>query len=414
MSSMFYGDWCFDLSKGTPPDIVMKSDRMFQITCNVEKETQINVYKKIINSLANRITSLSVTDFVDDELPLHNLLKDIEPAKFANVTSLFLEFCEIDNQCLLLLAPQLESLYLDQICTEFDLSNVTTTSEDESFTRLKSLTLKVVYIDVLKIVEKCSTTLQFLELEFDQHMMKQNTVWSLINFQDLEHDLRSLKSLNVFVDMVEELPGVQNLLSKACRSLVKLDMGFSNLLQLVDLSTLVEHEQSLIIKSLDLKLYSNVNNVNKFLKKCPLTQNLTLEGYEKRIKKVELNNLSTLTLSNCGIKCTRSMLKLVAKTKLRNLHLFAAYDLQMPDLHVISSLDKVSITFGFLLNSEEVDKLTRLFPREEKVLFQQKNFKIIITLYNHVVYLVYDRNSFISNLNFFFMSGEQRSCDFAK
>jgi hypothetical protein len=313
-------------------------------------------------------------------------MKELKPAQFPCLTSLHLSCCDdLSNDCLLLLAPQLESLHLDLIRTDFDITAVT--SEDKCFTKLKVLTLIGCKIDAPKIVRKCFITLKHLYLWFDKDLQdweeweEKQDVWSITKFQTFDHDLPALKSINILVNSLDEIKAARNLISRACSNLTKLEIHL-DIDKTIDLSAFLK--KNMIIETVWLEFcnWTKGKKIGKFLEKCPSIQSLILEKYDRKIKKVLLKNLTNLTLLDCGYDCTESILQLASKAQLITLQLsdlcHLPSDLYQEIMHqrylhpdqtriVIPSLERIHLSSLFLSPSEKANNISTLFPKEHEV-----------------------------------------------
>ena len=221
----------------------------------------------------------------------------MKPAKFPNLIYLELAFCSFDNDSLLLLSAQLQTIIFHNVTTEFDISSVSDDKDDKRFTKIKKLKFHDCMIDMNKMLTKCCYTLKYLELGYKQQ--------PFVNLEDFRHNLTAIQSVNVTVKSKS-----QNL-EQSLRALISRSRKLRNLdLQLLsnapfDFSSLLE--QSIDITTLN--VYSGRNNVQEFLNKCPKLQKLTLRSYMKTINRLDLNDLLYLKLDHCSNKCLNSILK---------------------------------------------------------------------------------------------------------
>ena len=349
-----YKDWCFEAIKGTQPNFILKSDKKFVVSV-LSDSSVVDPTTNLVDSYLDRILSIRI----DLDGILMNSLNR-KPSRFKHLTSLDLESVEFWNESLLMLAPQIENLRLAYIqskepfidfeeYSEFDISSVDENSM--CFTKLKTLTLWNIQIDVKKILTKCCNILVYLELD------------PLNVLDNLEQDLTSLKHLSI--DLVSPISGeaASNLLTKCSSSLRTLKLtGFCNV-QNEFLALLAQN-----MKITNLEIESQYGNFEKFFKKCPLIQKLKIMGHEEKIKHIVLKDLINLELHGCKKKCITSLLKQTSKS-LKTLHLTDSLDEIMKcKLHEIPKLDTVWINYDIEeLGSDELDKVRKLFPTNAKV-----------------------------------------------
>ena len=352
-----YENWCFDATKGTPPDFVLKTNRNccvyalnfeLPIDTNDAEDTAAN----LINRYAHRISSIKVK-----RLPkLMNSMKCMKPTEYPHLTSLDLKQVEFDNDSLLLLAPQLEHLSLVYMDNEFDISTVD--EQSKCFTKLKTLKIVDTMIDGAKVLSKCSNKLEYLELD------------SLSGLELTELEFSHLEHLSILFCIEYDGESLKNLLSKCCSSLKTLMLSFMEIEE-IGLHTLLE--QTMNITTLELEFESGLEDgIDIFLNKCPLLQTLTISGYCMDINGLILKDLTTLKLDWCESKCITSILnqssKYFLKTVDLNLSLKVIMECQFP---VISTLDKILVKDSAqgrgIRKKPVLKKIMKLFPSDLEV-----------------------------------------------
>jgi hypothetical protein len=275
MAPMFK-NWCFEADKGTQPDFVLKADKNLCVSV-LEDRSAVDPVTNLMNGYSHRITSIKM------DVERGNLLKylDKEPSKFSNLTSLDLESVFIEDDALLVLAPNLENLRLADNSMgdiEYDISSVD--EDSKCFTKLKTLSLRNIKIDLDKILSKCCNTLESLNLSYDMVYLP------LVN---LDKELSTLNNLSITVRYNDSANPVRNLLSKCSKGLKNLK--FFDFGKCFDLSSLLE--ETLKITTLELKSNS-VDGLTLFLNKCPFIQNLTLLGFREEGNILVLKDLRKL------------------------------------------------------------------------------------------------------------------------
>jgi hypothetical protein len=224
-------------------------------------------------------------------------LKQMNPIKFPNLIYLELAYSGFDNESLLLLSAQLQTIIFHNLATEFDISSVSDDKDDKRFTKIKKLNFHDCKIDMNKILTKSCYTLKDLELSYKQQ--------PFVNIEDFRQELTSIQSVHLTVKSKSQNleQSVRALISRS-RKLRTLDLQLLSNAPF-DFSSLLE--QSIDVTTLS--VYSGRNNVQEFLNKCPKLQKLTLRSYMKRINRLDLNDLVYLKLEHCSNKCFNSILK---------------------------------------------------------------------------------------------------------
>ena len=360
-----YNFWCFWAHKGTPPKFVILDEKKFCVKVSIGEDRFCSHDGNIINRFAHRICKLTICFNVKVKTKgLLDYLKNMQPAQFPYLTSLHLYYVEFDNYSLLQLSPQLEILRLCLIDTNFDVSSVS--DEDMCFTKLKELFLEYCNIDDKKILSKCSNILEQLALNSSLGEKLKN----------YEYKLSALKYLAVDVGDDSQLYG-RNLLTKASSSHLR---SLFIKAQGCDLSDLLAQPMNIVSLHMEAK---NAKNIEGFLNKCPLLQNLKLTDYEFDLKEVKLAYLTSLELKYYYPKCLEGCLKQAAKysPQLKVLKLsHTMEDFTMDDFPAIPKLDTVWLKEGDETDEEEeeggegeeldwedVDDFNKLFPTDAQV-----------------------------------------------
>ena len=359
-----YKYWCFNASRGTPPNFVLNSDKKFCIKVIAYDEYTADNLDKIgisINSFADRISSLEIDVKLSDfqEKKLLDRLRSMKPVGFSNLTTLDVETFNFDNISLLQLAPQLENLRFFCVNTVFDLSTVR--NNDNCFTKLKSLDIDWCELDVNKILTKSCKTLEHLKLGRSECR----------NIKKLKHNFSNLKSLEVYA----ENP-VKDLLSKSAGNLKSMKLAINEYDDkvVIDFSTLL-NQSSNITK---LNICPGRNNIDNFMKKCPDVQNLTLIYCYEDINDFVMKNLTRVEFVRCYAFCISSVLKQLTKSCVRTLDfnckvkgdcgaIDSTYlnELRNCEFPVITKLD--TVYFSSTYDQEIINKVLQLFPPEAKV-----------------------------------------------
>ena len=240
---------------------------------------------------------------------------------------------------------------------EFDISTVD--EKSKCFTKLKTLKLRGIEIDVRNILSKCCNRLEYLELN------------SLSGLELLEVELFNLEHLfiELFIEFEEE--SLRNLLSKCSGSLKTLNLSFIDINDMT-LSTLLGQTMKITAFELESE-YELEDGIDIFLNKCPLLQSLTLHEYHMEIKGVILNDLTTLELDQCGAKCINSILKQSAKHFLNTVELKLSSKVIMEyQFPLISTLDKILVhhcdQVKGIKNKPVLEKIIKLFPSDVQVI----------------------------------------------
>jgi hypothetical protein len=358
-----YQNWCFDATKGTPPDFVLKTNRNCCVYAlddelpndtNDDEDTAAN----LINRFAHRISSIKVNSLSK----LMNSLKCMKPAEFPHFTTLDLESVRLDDDSLLLLAPQLEHLSLVYMYNdkshEFDISTVD--EKSKCFTKLQTLKLCYIKIDVRKILSKCCNSLKCLELD------------SISDLELTELEYSHLEHLNILFCNEYDEESLKHLLSKCCSSLKTLKLSIMER-DYIALCTLLE--QTMNITTLELELDSQFHNgIDIFLNKCPLVQKLTICGYHWEVNGIILKDLTTLKLEldQFGSRFINGILKQSVNFSLKTVELKLGSEVIMKcQFPVISTLDKILVHDWAqekgVKKKPTFDKIMKLFPSNVEV-----------------------------------------------
>ena len=379
-----YQTWCFQANKGDIPDFVLKKKKNFCVSASCYKflkdaaagyDTSTDKAAILFNRFAHRISRIKVIG-----LPkLMNSLQYMRPDEFPHLTSLDLELVEFDNDSLLLLAPQLEHLGLDEMYNfEFDISSVD--DESKCFTKLKTLKLLNTVIDVNKVLSKCSNTLEYLELD------------SVSGLELTELEFSHLEHLIIQFCIEYDGESLKNILAKCCVSLKTLKLTF---MEIEEMGFCTLLEQSMNITALELEFESEAEvDIEIFLNKCPLVQKLTICGYHSKVNGIILKDLTTLKLDKCGARCMTSILKQSAKYSLKTVELEQRSEVLMEcQFPVISSLDKILVKDSAqgrgIRKKRVLKKIKKLFPInvEVRLISQDKleNFlSSCMTIFNKI------------------------------
>ena len=302
-----FKNWCFEADKGTQPDFVLKADKNLCVSV-LEKRSAVDPTTNLMNGYSHRITSIKM------DIDIGNLLHylDNEPSKFSNLTSLDLESVSIEINALLVLAPKLENLRLADNDMDYDMEyDISSVDEDsQCFTKLKTLSLQNINIDLNKILSKCCNTLESLNLNYDMMYLP------LVN---LDKELSSLNDLSITVRYNDSANPIRNLISKCSRSLRMLK--FFDFSKGFDLSLILE--ETLNITTLEVESNS-VDGSTLFLNKCPLVQNLTLVGFDEfreEVNHLVLKDLRKLTMKYCFSKGINNVLREASKSSVKSIHI---------------------------------------------------------------------------------------------
>lgn len=311
MDSMF-DEWCVDASSKQPlPDFVLNSDKKMYV---LVKKTPLDRKESINNFLmtySQRISGVSLGELCHGEyedgiiLSFQKPLEFIRPVEFPNLISLELMCGSFDSQTFAKLAPQLEYLTLNGV-------SLSPNDFSENFTNIKYLCFKDSYYSISNILMKCGSSLEHLQFEYLYNHIS--------DFMGLTDQLKSLKRLEIELhgelEFGEYVQQIRTLLSKVSGTLTNLSINFHTD---VDFSRLLLNK--MVINTLKLEVRSSeiYTNIANFLNDCPLIQKLVLCNYEKEIEKLELRNLTDLTLSGCNYICMLSVLKQMSTLRTLNI-----------------------------------------------------------------------------------------------
>jgi hypothetical protein len=346
-------NWCFEADKGTQPDFVLKADKNFSVR-DLKDRYVVDPVTNLMNGYSHRIIRIKMDVERGDLLfYLNNLTY-----KFSNLTSLDLESVFIRDNTLLVLAPKLENLrladnsmdydfeYDNDKCIKFDISSVD--EDSKCFTKLKTLSLRNIKIDLSKILSKCCNTLESLDLN------------RYFNLENLAEKLSSLNDLSITsFKKIHENP-LKHLLSKVSRSLKTLKLDNQSII--FDLSLLLE--ETLKITTLEVKSKS-VDGLALFLNKCPLVRNLTLNGIFEEVNSIVLKDLRKIIFHHCSPEFLCSALEQASKFSVKSIHLVDLGLYQDLEFQEIPELDTLWIENCWGIGSADVRKL---FPHNTKVL----------------------------------------------
>ena len=354
-----FQSWCFEGSRGTQPDFILNANKSFHLI-ELKESPKADPISNLMNRFPHRISSIQI----DKEGVLLNILNS-NPVRFSHLTSLDLENVLFRSSSLLIVAPQLEQLKLARMKNPFlDISTVDENSK--CFTKLKTLKLINIDIDVKKILDKCCNSLKYFECIRCR---------SVDNLRYLENGLSSLQYLDIVLKFNDSKEALRNLLFKCSGSLKTLTLFVNS--SKIDMSYLLE--QALNITSLEVINQNprEQSNIEEFLNRCPLLQKLTLDGYNKKMNRIVLKDLRYLVLDFCGSKCMTSVLEQVSEFSLRTVEItqIQEYDMLMEcEFPVISKLDKILVhrfnydeTEG--IHKQRIDNVVKLFPSDAEVRF---------------------------------------------
>ena len=341
--AQIYRNWYWNtLEYVTPPDFVLESRKKICVYAlkdddhsDDDDEYATNAAAISLNRFAHKISSIKV-----NSVYLMTNVKCMKPAEFPHLTSLDLEAVDFDDDSLIMLAPQLESLRLVKIWKRFDISSID--EESKSFTKLKILKIEYVQIDVKKILTKCCNSLKYLVLESGKWDLDEfrfdSGIWHL---EDLEKELPNL--INLYVRVNKNLPveSVRHLLTKCSVSLRTLSFHSD---VTIDLSTLLK--QTMKITTLEAN-FRSVDGLEILLSKCPLVQKLSIKNYYQEVKELVLKDLTYLELFWCGSQFMTSFLNQANKSSLNTVHIRQESEvLNECKIPVISKMDKLVVTPG--------------------------------------------------------------------
>ena len=102
-----FQNWCFEPTKGTQPDFVLKGDKNYCVL--IRDHFVVDPTTHLKNGYLKRITSIKI-----NTTPRGNFYSYLNcyPHEFSNLTSLDLDNVGLTNESLLVLAPNLENLRL--------------------------------------------------------------------------------------------------------------------------------------------------------------------------------------------------------------------------------------------------------------------------------------------------------------
>ena len=295
-----FHSWCFQVDKGIQPDFVLKDDgKNFQVI-DLRSNYAADPTNHLLKTCTKRISGIKIEK---EGVLLNHLSRN--PADFLILTSLDLGAVRFDKDSLLILAPQLENLRLNSLMySDIDISSVD--EDSQCFSRLKTLILWNMEIDVKKILSKCCNKLKHLELV---------NLRLSDNLDNLEYELSSLSYLFFCMNFEDTVHSLRNLLSKCCRSLRTLKLSTHQ--NCIDMSTLLD--QTTEIKELEISRPTSVKNIADFLRKCPLVQKLSFRHVDvhKKVKGFILKDLINLELKDCNARFMSKILKYTSKHSLR-------------------------------------------------------------------------------------------------
>ena len=311
MDSMF-DEWCVDASSKQPlPDFILKSDKKIYVRVKKTPLDRKECINDFLMTYSQRISVVSLGELCHGEyedeiiLSFKKPLEFIRPVEFPNLISLELMCGSFDSQTFAKLAPQLEYLTLHGV-------NLSPNDFSENFTNLKHLCFKNCYYSISNILMKCGSSLEHLEFEYLYN--------DFSDFMGLTDQLKSLKRLEIELHEELEFGGygqqIRTLLSKVSGTLTNLSINFNTY---VDFSRLLLNKMVINTLKLEVRSGERYINIANFMNDCPLIQKLVLCNYEKEIEKLELRNLTDLTLSGCNYICMSSVLKQMSNLRTLNL-----------------------------------------------------------------------------------------------
>ena len=348
-----FQNWCFDASRGTPPDFVLETDKNFSVYV-LKDDNAVDTAANLINRFAHRISKVKINSVGF----IMNYWSYLKPAEYPHLTTLNLDKVHLDNDSLLMLAPQLQFLRMSKMKNlKFDISTVD--EDSKCFTKLKTLKLKNIDVDVKKILKKCCNRLKCLELM----PLKMS-----YNLQDLDQELSTLENLSLELRENDSENVVKHVLAKCPESLRALKLNYEYCK--VDFSPLLEN--TIKITTLEIQTYSDSiqGNIESFLKKCPKVQKLSLSHYDNEIKEIVLNDLTYLKLWFCGSGCMTSILKQASKCSVKTVDIAECHhctDCHCTEFSVLSKLDTLLVHECAGHTDQALDRVGKLFPSEVEV-----------------------------------------------
>ena len=355
MASMFK-NWCFEADKGIQPDYVLTAHKSFHLM-EMRDSPQVDPTSNLMNRFPHRISSMQI----DKEGVLINNLNS-NPVRFSHLTSLDLQFVSFSSSSLLIVAPQLKELKLNSIGNSFDISTVDVDSK--CFTKLETLKLFNIDIDVKKILDKCCNTLKYFGCIHCR----------LID--NLENSLSSLQYLDIIVNPKDLEEPYRNILFKCSGSLKTLKLNVNSVN--IDISHLLEKALNITYLVVQIRNSRKKSNIEDFLNKCPLLQKLTLCGYKKEMNGIVLKDLKYLELNSCSSKCMTSLLKQSSEFSLGTVRIIPRSDVLIKcEFPVISKLDKILVHKYYNetedMHKQGIDNVVKLFPSGVEVRFLSSN-----------------------------------------
>ena len=362
-----FKNWCFEADKGIQPDFVLTAHKSFHLM-ELKDSPKVDPTSNLINKFPHRISSIQINM---EGVLMNNL--NSNPVRFSHLTSLDVAYVSFSASSLLLVAPQLEQLKLARM--KNPLLDISTVDENSKcFTKLKTLKLINIDIDVKMILDKCCNSLKYFEFV---------PYRSIDNLRYLENGLSSFQYLDIVFKFNDSEEALRNLLFKCSASLKTLKLFVCS--NKIVMSHLLE--QALNITSLDINFNMNIreqSNIEGFLNKCPLLQKLTLDGHNKEMNRIVVKDLNYLRLQGCGSKCITSVLEQVSEGSLKTVDILGrSYVLMECEFPVISKLDKILVHKYYDETEDKhkqvLDKVVKLFPGDAEVRFiSSNNHKLFI------------------------------------
>lgn len=346
--------WSFDVSKSSSiPDFILESDKKFHLYLrdvtalqadriitflnnygskkvlglNIEfTEDNIKQRNKLLYELNNlniQWKSLENLDFsLDniDETPFQDIklflkgsesslqyldvsyadLKQIEFSHFKSLQKLTLANCDCDK---LDLPAQVKDLDISDI----DDINLSSSIKEESFTRLKKLSISADTLDVSRILSRCYNSLDSLSLFVEKK--------ATVHLKTLKCKFPNLNSLELYVYRNSDL----NLISQGSKELETVSLFI--LSEKIDFVSLLHIKFKIKTLQCHFSPKTKISNFGQFLQNCSELDCLNLKGYHGNIGELELKKLKELRFSMCSTDCIIDLLK-ASHTSLQKLYFY--------------------------------------------------------------------------------------------
>ena len=344
--------WSFDVSKSSSmPDFVLESDKKFHLylrdvtalqadriitfLCkygtekvsglNVEftednikqrnkllyELNNLNIQWKSLENLEFSLDNIDETPFQDikfflkgSESSLQYLdisysdLKQIQFSHFKSLKKLTLANCECDK---LGLPAQVKDLDISDV----DNINLSSSMKEESFTRLKKLSISADTLDVSRILSRCYNSLDTLSLFVEKK--------STVHLKTLKCKFPNLNLLELYVYRNSDL----NLISQGSEELEAVSLFI--LAEKIDFISLLDIDFKIKTLQCHFSPKTKISNFGHFLQNCSKLDCFILKGYHGNIGELKLKKLKELRFSMCSTDCIMDLLK-ASHTSLQKLH----------------------------------------------------------------------------------------------